>query len=50
MSNYVSYASILKNIENFKKSGTKNSGFNIYDTPSHKFFKIFFYFGDTSLT
>lgn len=44
--NYVSYATLLKNIEDFKKSGSKNSDFNIYDTPSHKFFKIFFYFGD----
>ena len=44
--NYISYATLLKSIKDFKKSGSKNSDFNIYDTPSHKFFKIFFYFGD----
>ena len=46
MSAYLSYAKFLEDRINFKKAG-KNSGesFNIFDTPSHKFFKIMFYFG-----
>ena len=43
----LSYASILNDIQKFKRSGT-NSGseFNYYDTKAHKFFKILFYFGE----
>ena len=47
MSNYISYSSILKDRSNFLKSGTKSgSEFNLFDTPSHKYFKIFFYFNN----
>lgn len=46
MSELLSYANILKDIQNFKRSGTNHGQeFNIYDTPSHKYFKILFYFG-----
>ena len=47
MSNYFSYYDILKDREKFRKSGTKGgSDFNKYDSPGHKFFKIFFYFNN----
>lgn len=49
MSELLSYRNILKDIKNFKRSGTvyteKSSEFNMFDTPSHKYFKILFYFG-----
>lgn len=46
MSEILSYKHILSDIKNFKNSGTYyGSDFNIYDTPSHKYFKILFYFG-----
>ena len=46
MSEILSYVNILKDIQHFKKSGTQHgSDFNIYDTPTHKYFKILFYFG-----
>ena len=46
MSAYLSYAKFLEDRLNFKKSGSRNGeSFNIFDTPSHKFFKIMFYFG-----
>lgn len=47
----LSYAHILKDIQNFKRSGT-NSGseFNYFDTTSHKYFKILFYFGKDALS
>lgn len=49
MSEYLSYAQFLKDKQNFKRSGTKSGGeFNIYDTPSHKYFKILFYFGSVN--
>ena len=49
MSELLSYNNILKDISNFKSSGTYNgTEFNIYDTPSHKYFKILFYFGSNS--
>lgn len=49
MSEMLSYVNILNDIQNFKKSGTKHgSDFNIYDTPTNKYFKILFYFGDTT--
>lgn len=45
MDNIISYAAFLKDRTNFiKASGHEGSEFNIYDTPSHKFFKILFYF------
>lgn len=49
--NILSYAKILKDISDFKKSGAKHSkDFNIFDIPSHKYFKILFYFGDSATT
>lgn len=49
MNNILSYAQFLKDRADFRKSGSKHSHeFNFYDTPSHKFFKILFYFGDSS--
>lgn len=45
-----SYAQFLKDILNFKKSGTRSgSEFNLYETPINQYFKILFYFhnGDT---
>lgn len=49
MSELLSYVNILNDIQNFKKSGTKHGGdFNIYDTPTNKYFKILFYFGSDS--
>lgn len=51
MSNYISYSQILNSRDEFRKAGT-NSGseFNLFDTPGHKYFKLFFYFnnGDES--
>ena len=45
--NILSYASVLKNRTDYRTSGTRNgSEFNIFDTPSLKYFKILFYFGD----
>lgn len=41
----LSYGTFLRNRLNFKQAGTRDgSDFNIYDTPSQKYFKIFFYF------
>lgn len=49
MSECLSYKHIVDDIKNFKKSGTSyvsgNGDFNMFDTPSHKFFKLLFYFG-----
>lgn len=49
MSELLSYKNILNDIKKFKQSGTSyiatNNDFNLYDTPSHKYFKILFYFG-----
>lgn len=46
MSEYLSYAQFVKDYKNFKRAGTKRGNeFNLYDTPSNKFFKILFYFG-----
>lgn len=43
--NLTSYAQFLKDILNFKKSGTKSgSDFNLYETPVNQYFKILFYF------
>lgn len=45
MSNFISYYDLLNSRHQFRKSGTNSgSDFNLYDTPSHKYFKIFFYF------
>jgi hypothetical protein len=51
MSNYISYEKILQERNNFRKAGTKSgSEFNFFDTPGHKYFKIFFYFGNGDST
>ena len=50
MSNLISYSTILKDRENFRKSGTRHGeDFNYFDFPGGKYFKLFFYFanGDT---
>ena len=46
--NILSYGQFLKDSLNFRRSGTYNdvNEFNIYDFPSHKYFKILFYFGN----
>lgn len=45
--NILSYASVLKNRNDFRKAGTRDGDdFNLFDTPSLKYFKILFYFGD----
>lgn len=47
MSNLISYELILKERDNFRKSGTRSGGdFNLLDTPGTKYFKIFFYFNN----
>ena len=49
MENLLSYANILNDILQFKRSGAKSGrDFNILDTPSHKYFKIMFYFGSAT--
>lgn len=49
MSELLAYRNILNDIQNFKRSGTSSGAdFNIYDTPSHKYFRILFYFGSAS--
>ena len=49
MSELLSYNNILSDIKAYKQSGTNHgSDFNIYDMPSHKYFKILFYFGSNS--
>lgn len=48
MSELLSYKHILNDIVNFRQSGTNfGNNFNRFDTPSHKYFKILFYFGST---
>lgn len=43
--NLISYSAFLKDRRNFLKSGTRTGDkFNQFDTPSHSFFKILFYF------
>ena len=45
MDNILSYATFLKNRDDFRSAGTRRGAdFNYWDTPSHKFFKILFYF------
>lgn len=45
MSTFISYHQLLKDRWEFRKSGGKYSTeFNFYDAPSHKYFKLFFYF------
>ena len=45
--NYISYAQILQDRENFRASGGRfGSDFNRFDTPSQKYFKLFFYFSN----
>ena len=44
MNNLISYAQILNERQKFRQSGTKKGGdFNLFDTPTTKYFKIFFY-------
>lgn len=49
--NILSYYNILEDIKRYKRSGTAygtaGDDFNKFDTPSHKYFKILFYFGST---
>jgi hypothetical protein len=48
---FLPYTYMLNDINNFKRSGTSydnQNNFNIYDTPSSKYFKILFYFGSDS--
>jgi hypothetical protein len=45
------YYRLLDDIKNFKTSGTAydmDENFNMFDTPSHKYFKLMFYFGSDS--
>ena len=45
MNNLLSYATFLKDLNNFKSSGTrKGTEYNYFDTTSTSFFKIMFYF------
>ena len=47
MNNYISFANILRDRDQFRKSGTKSgSEFNLFDVPGHKYFKLFFYFNN----
>lgn len=47
MSEMLSYGQFLKDREEFRKSGARSGEkFNYFDTPSNKFFKILFYFGE----
>lgn len=49
MSNILSYKNILNDIANFRSSGSKyGNEFNIYDTPTHKYFRLLFYFGSST--
>ena len=53
INSYISYDNLLKDMSEFKKSGTNNGNLlNLFDFPSHKYFKILFYFGsvDEKLT
>lgn len=47
----LSYYNILEDIKKYKRAGTAygtvGDDFNKFDTPSHKYFKILFYFGST---
>jgi hypothetical protein len=49
MSELLSYGNILADIKRFKNAGgariSGSNDFNLFDTPSHKYFKILFYFG-----
>ena len=47
--NILSYTKILEDIQQFKRAGTKTGkDFNALDMPSHKYFKILFYFGSNA--
>lgn len=51
MGNLISYVNLLTDRDGFRKAGgVHSSEFNMYDTPTHKYFKVFFYFdnGDAS--
>lgn len=42
--NLISYSTFLKDRKNFINSGTRSDDMGVFDTPSHNFFKILFYF------
>lgn len=45
----LSYYTILDDIQRYKQSGGASSdAFNFFDSPAHKYYKIFFYFGSKS--
>lgn len=46
MSSLLTYASIIQSLNKFREAGTSTSDFNRFDTPGHKYFKIFFYFNN----
>lgn len=48
--NPLSYGNILDLRESYRKAGSwaEKDNFNLFDIPSHKYFKILFYFDDTS--
>ena len=51
MSNLISYINLLDERNRFRKSGgLSSSDFNTYDTPAHKYFKVFFYFDNGDVT
>lgn len=51
MSEYLSYAQFVKDRNNFRKAGTNTGSFlNVLDSPSHKYFKILFYFSGSAKT
>lgn len=44
MNNILTYERILRDRDSFRKIDYESNGFNAFDIPGHKFFKIFFYF------
>lgn len=51
MGNLISYINLLDERNRFRKSGGRSSSdFNTYDTPAHKYFKVFFYFDNGDVT
>ena len=47
MNNFISYSNILKDRQGFREAGTRHgSEFNLADTSSTKYFKLFFYFNN----
>lgn len=51
MGNLISYVNLLSERDRFRKSGGAHSSeFGLYDTPTHKYFKVFFYFDNGDVT